>query len=121
MRRYLPPLTALCSAAFPLLLAACFSDSPPPAAPTPPATAEVTASSTANIFSPTTVTIAKGGSVTWTIGTRNHNVTFVQTPGAPANVPTATNATATRQFAQTGTFAYVCSLHAGMVGTVVVQ
>jgi plastocyanin len=28
---------------------------------------------------------------------------------------------ATRTFAEPGTFAYVCSLHAGMVGTVVVK
>jgi len=121
MRRFPLSLAATCSAVLPLCLAACFSDAPLPAAPRPSPTADVTASSTANIFSPTTVTIAKGGSVTWTIGTRNHNVTFVQTAGAPANIPTATNATATRQFPQAGTFAYVCSLHAGMVGTVVVQ
>jgi plastocyanin len=121
MRCCSPWLAPTLLAALALSLTACFSDAPPPAAPTPPATADVTASATANIFSPTTVTIAKGGSVTWTIGARNHNVTFVQAAGVPANVPTTTNSTATRQFAQPGTFAYVCTLHAGMVGTVVVQ
>jgi plastocyanin len=121
MRCSSPWLATTVPAVLALSLTACFSEAPLPAAPAPAAAADVTASSTANIFSPTTVTIAKGGTVTWTIGTRNHNVTFVQAAGAPANVPTATNTTATRQFAQPGTFAYVCSLHAGMVGTVVVQ
>ena len=124
MRRVSRSLTAVLSAAIPLVLSACVSDAPLPVAPpppAPPATGDVTASATANLFSPITVTIAKGGTVNWTFGSRNHNVTFVQTAGAPANVPTTTNSTAARVFAQPGTYAYVCSLHAGMVGTVVVQ
>ena len=53
-----------------------------------------------------------------TFSTRPHNVTFVQAAGAPQNVPTTTTNTASRTFAAPGTYAYACTLHAGMVGTV---
>ena len=104
--------------------AACFSEAPPVVAPPPvlPTTADVVAGSTANTFSPNTVTIAKGGTVTWSIGTRNHNVTFFGgSAGAPTNIPTATNTTASRTFPTAGSFPYNCTLHAGMTGIVVVQ
>jgi plastocyanin len=103
-----------------LALGACTSDDPEPTAPDAPQTASVTASATANTFSPSTVTIARGGTVTWTFGARPHNVTFGAT-GAPASVPTTTNAQVARQFPTAGSFAYDCTLHAGMSGTVVVQ
>ena len=106
--------------ALPLALprASCFSGEPPAPPPVAPQTAAVTAGSTTNTFSPTTVTVARGGTVTWTIGTRPHNVAFVAAPGAPSNVPTGTNTSVSRTFTNVGTFAYVCTLHAGMVGTV---
>jgi plastocyanin len=103
--------------------AACFSEAPPVVAPPPvlPQTATVEASSTANTFTPNAVTIAKGGSVTWTIGTRRHNVTFFANASAPANIESTTNVTASRTFTAVGTYPYNCSLHAGMTGTVIVQ
>jgi plastocyanin len=103
--------------------AACFSDAPPVVAPPPvlPQTASVEASSTANTFSPSQVTIAKGGTVTWTIGTRRHNVTFFANPSAPTNVESNTNTTASRTFTAAGSFPYNCTLHAGMTGIVIVQ
>ena len=106
-----------------LATAACFSDAPPVVAPPPvlPTTATVEASSTANTFSPATVTIAKGGSVTWNIGTRRHNVTFFANPAAPLNIESATSVTQSRTFTAAGTYPYNCSLHAGMTGTVIVQ
>jgi plastocyanin len=116
-----PVLTAVVATLLASPLAACFSDAPAPAEPAPPNAASVQASETANVFSPQTVTIGKGGAVTWTFGTRRHNVTFVQTQGVPENVPNTVSDKATRTFAQPGTFAYVCTLHGGMVGTVVVK
>ena len=107
-----------------LATAACFSEAPPPAAPpgpVAPMTAAVEAGSATNTFTPSSVTISKGGSVTWTIGTRRHNVVFFANPAAPAGVEAGTNVTASRTFTQSGTYPYNCSLHAGMTGTVVVQ
>ena len=104
-----------------LALTGCSGDAPAPLGPVAPQTATVVASATANVFSPTTVTVARGGTVTWTSGTRPHNVAFVAATGAPANVPTGTNLDASRVFPTAGTFAYACTLHAGMIGTVVVQ
>ncbi len=82
------------------------------------ATADV--GTTANTFTAPTVTIAAGGTVTWTIGAVAHNVLF-QSAGAPANVATTSATTASRTFPTVGTFPYLCSLHAGMTGTVIVQ
>jgi plastocyanin len=104
-----------------LLVAGCFSDAPAPTGPAAPLAAAVAGSATANTFSPQTVTIAKNGTVTWTVSTRPHNVTFVAATGAPANVPTGTNFEVARTFPEVGTYAYACTLHAGMIGTVVVR
>jgi plastocyanin len=80
-----------------------------------PATAAVGASGLA--FSPATVDVSAGGTVTWTFGEIPHDVTF-STPGAPQNVPLLQNGSASRDFAENGTFQYRCSIHAGMNGTV---
>src|SRR4051812_2490339 len=72
-------------------------------------------------FSPTSVTITKGGTVTWTNGGKTaHNVTFSGT-GAPSNVANFTSGTSTRTFPNAGTFSYQCTNHPGMSGTVTVQ
>lgn len=75
----------------------------------------------ASTFAPSALSIALSESVTWsnTSGLL-HNVTFT-TPGAPANVPNISAGTAARTFTQTGTFAYNCTNHAGMSGTVTVE
>lgn len=86
---------------------------------TAPLFAEV-AATIADIFTPNAVTIAPGGSVAWNFGTSTHNVTF-QSSGAPANVPNTSSSSVSRTFITAGTFPYVCTLHAGMNGTVVVQ
>ena len=116
-------LRAGTAAALTVATAACFSEAPPVVAPPPvlPQTATVEASATANTFSPSQVTIAKGGTVTWTIGTRRHNVTFFANPAAPTNIESTTSTTASRTFTAAGTYPYNCSLHAGMTGTVIVQ
>jgi plastocyanin len=126
MRPFRPPVSLARPAAVlaALVTSACFSEAPPPAAPPgpiAPMTAAVEAGSATNTFTPSAVTIAKGGTVTWTIGTRRHNVVFFANPAAPAGIEAATGVTASRTFPQTGTYPYNCSLHAGMTGIVNVQ
>jgi plastocyanin len=104
-----------------VFLASCFSEAPPAPPPVAPQTATVQGSATANVFSPATVTVARGGTVTWTFGARPHNVSFLATTGAPSNIPTTTNNQVSREFTAAGTFAYACTLHPGMFGTVTVQ
>lgn len=91
---------------------------PPPGAPS---TATVT--TPGETFSPATVTIASGGTVTWqfTGGTR-HNVTFSGTAPTGGNIPdTDAGGSASRTFGNAGTYNYTCTRHSGMNGTVVVQ
>jgi plastocyanin len=77
--------------------------------------------STTFAFSPTSVTITRGGTVTWTSeGGVVHNVTFASATGAPANIPNIA-ANASRTFGTAGSFSYSCTNHSGMTGTVVVQ
>lgn len=75
----------------------------------------------ASSFVPPALTIHLDESVTWsnTSGIL-HNVTFT-TAGAPANIPDHTAGNTARTFTTTGTFAYDCTNHAGMSGTVTVQ
>lgn len=85
----------------------------------PGATASVQAT-TANSFDPKTVTITRGGSVTWSFATL-HDVTF-DTQGSPANIGQKSSGTAAVTFPNAGTFNYHCAIHGqGMNGTVVVQ
>ncbi len=83
--------------------------------------ASVAAGSAANNFQPQVVGVARGGMVTWSFAAVEHNVTFSGGSGAPANIPNTTNASVSRTFNTAGNFAYDCSLHAGMVGTVIVR
>ncbi|CAN5332565.1 hypothetical protein BH23GEM2_BH23GEM2_06120 [soil metagenome] len=71
-------------------------------------------------FNPSLIHISAGGTVTWTFATIPHNVTFGD-PGSPEDVATMTNASASRTFPDAGTFRYVCTLHTGMSGSVVVH
>lgn len=92
----------------------------PAPTPTPSAAVTVVASASANTFAPIEALITRGGVVTWNFGARTHNVVF-STAGAPANVPNTQNADAARTFPTAGTYAYDCTLHTGMSGTVVVR
>jgi plastocyanin len=85
-----------------------------------PASASVAAGSAANTFQPQVVGVSRGGTVTWSFAAVEHNVTF-SAGGAPANIPNTTNANVSRTFGTAGNFPYDCSLHAGMVGTVIVR
>jgi plastocyanin len=80
-----------------------------------------------NRFDPSTATVARGATVTWTWDTCvdsdygrtcvEHNVTFA----TGASSPNQSTGSFARQFNTGGTFAYQCTNHAGMSGQVVVQ
>ena len=72
-------------------------------------------------FSPSSVTIAAGGSVAWTISGDDHNVTFTGTAPTGGNIPTTGSGTHTRTFPTAGRYDYFCTRHSGMTGAVNVQ
>ena len=76
-------------------------------------------------FQPSSVTVAKGGTVTWTNNDKNipHTVTSVSAPAGAASFDSRQmNYTATFKvtFSVDGTYNYVCSYHPWMHGTVIV-
>jgi plastocyanin len=73
-------------------------------------------------FSPTTVTITQGDSVSWTNAGGLHDVTFDDGSFQQPSAPSGSAWTVTRTFDTPGTFQYHCSVHGtGMSGTVVVN
>ena len=73
-------------------------------------------------FTPASVTITRGGTVTWSNGNGvAHNVTFAPTAGAPTNTGNFSSGMVSRTFNTTGSYSYSCTNHAGMTGTVTVQ
>jgi plastocyanin len=82
----------------------------------------VTASGAGASFSPDTVKIAVGSSVTWNFpGPEIHNVTFDGTPPSGGNIADHGSGSEARTFASAGRFSYRCTRHAGMNGAVVVR
>lgn len=78
---------------------------------------------TTTAYSPNPVTIAKGGTVTWT---NNDTTTHTSTsdPGMTTSWSSgsiAPGASFSQTFNSAGTFTYHCTIHPGMVGTVTVQ
>jgi plastocyanin len=133
---YARPLAALAAEALLWTLAACggggggaTSPTPPqqPGEPLPSATVSLRSAtdaygSTTNSFSPSSVRIVRGGTITWknTSGV-THNVTFQAAAGAPENVPNHASGENTRKFSTAGTFSYRCTIHSGMSGSVAVE
>lgn len=74
-------------------------------------------------FTPESVTVTRGGTVTWVNTTSTaHNITFYgSTAGAPAGVTDFSSASRTSTFNTAGTYQFSCTNHPGMNGTVVVQ
>lgn len=93
---------------------------PPPPPPSPSPSASVTMGAAS--FSPTSVSITRTGTVTWnnTSGV-THNVTFSPATGAPSDIGNHSSGSNQRTFNTIGNFAYSCTLHAGMNGSVAVQ
>lgn len=84
-----------------------------------PAPATASVSMKGSVFTPTTVTIRPGGTVTWVNDDAvMHTVTAGD--GSFDSGIMAKGATFVRTFPKAGTYQYTCSLHPGMDGTVVV-
>jgi plastocyanin len=79
-----------------------------------------------NIFSPSFQTVAVGDTVRFNFAPGSdgmgHNVRFTPTvAGAPSDVSVLKTGTVSRAFATKGDFNYVCDVHPGMIGEIVVQ
>lgn len=125
--------TALGLTAFAALLAACgggatdpYGGSETPTAPGAPGAATV-AATPALAFTPASLTVAAGATVTFAFGRTGHNVYFdpvagAPQPGAPADIAGENaNVAVARAFPAAGTYRYTCHIHPVMHGTIVVQ
>lgn len=132
MRRHLVASLGL-SAALALAVAACggtATSSPAPAtappasdapASAPPAGTDDTVTIASFAFSPATLKVKVGTTVTWTnTDSAPHTVSWAD--GSPGSGRLGVGGTAyTRTFDSPGTFAYACGIHPAMKGTVVVE
>jgi plastocyanin len=98
-------------------------ETPPPGGETPPPPTGSTASvsTPGESFSPQTVTIAPGGTVTWNISGATHNVTFGASAPPGGDIADTRGTSVARSFPAVGTYDYQCTRHGGMTGRVVVQ
>jgi plastocyanin len=74
-------------------------------------------------FTPSQITVAKGGTVTWT---NNDNTTHtviddLSNVGGPSSGDIAPGSSYSFTFNKTGSFQYHCSIHPSMRGTIVVK
>jgi plastocyanin len=94
---------------------ACGGDSTGPSGP-PVQTNQVSIGD--DFFSPPNIQISVGTTVTWTwnSGGDLHNVTFADTASSDQG-----SGSFSRTFNTAGTFAFHCTLHSGMTGSVLVQ
>lgn len=73
-------------------------------------------------FTPKRVAIARGGSITFNFASLEHTVAFNATAGAPSGISSGgLNAAISRTFGTAGNFTYICTIHAGMSGEVIVR
>jgi plastocyanin len=91
-----------------------------PSTPNLPNGTSINASVT-SVFAPNIASVAQGATVTWVFGAVEHNVTFTAATGVPANIANSVNTQVARTFSTAGTYAYQCTIHAGMTGTVTVM
>jgi amicyanin len=104
------------AAASPMNMGAPPASSPQAAAPAAPVGNQAKVSITNFAFSPAVLTIKAGSTVTWTNNDIvAHTVTFTDA----ANSPVLNHGdTFSRTFTAAGTYAYICSIHPFMHGTV---
>jgi len=100
------------------------SDSTPTTPPTSNKTYDVFTLATA--FSPSPLQIAVNDRVRWNFSKApngdGHNVRFTtKTSGTPSDIPVMFSDTVTKTFGIRGDFTYVCDVHPGMNGEVIVQ
>jgi len=81
---------------------------------------QATVQVTSNAFSPTLVNLRRGGIVTWvwTDTTSQHNVTFNDPLLSSQTLSSGVHSVV---FQTAGTFNYVCTVHTGMTGSIVVR
>jgi plastocyanin len=91
-------------------------------APPGPSPQLATVGATAQLaFSPNSVTIAPGGTVTFVFGTVAHTVKFDTGTNPPADIlGSNANTSISRTFNTAGTFTFHCIIHPQMTGTVIV-
>lgn len=111
------------SASLALGLAACGSSgTTSPTTTTTPSPQTATVNATPAIaFSPSSVTVAPGGTVTFAFGSLGHSVMFDSGTNPPSNI-TGVNANTSidRVFASAGTYTFHCAIHPTMTGTIIV-
>lgn len=92
-------------------------------AATPTAPSQATVQGIDDAFSPSTVTIAAGGTVTWSMVDEEHDVTFTGAAPPGGSIPRIDrDEPVSRTFPDAGTYAYTCQRHDGdHGGTVIVQ
>jgi plastocyanin len=75
------------------------------------------------MFTPSQITIQKGGTVTWTNNdTMTHTVTDdLNNVGGPASGEIQPGSTYSFTFNKTGSFQYHCTIHSSMRGTIVIK
>ncbi len=92
----------------------------PPNTPNPPPSGAKAVTISDFAFTPASITVAKGSSVTWTNnGPSTHTVTAGDSSFNSGNV--AAGGKFTHTFSASGTFAYHCTIHPQMTGSVTVQ
>ena len=77
-----------------------------------------------NFYRPRSLTVAKGGTVTWRWdGRRRHDVYFTSGPrsGRPRRCGAQRHGKCSRRFKKAGRYGYVCTIHGSMTGKVVVR
>ena len=88
----------------------------------PPVDGKTVAATSSLSFTPGTLTVNAGETVTFAFGGIGHNVFFDAQAGTPADIDGVnTNVSVTRVFNTAGTYHYSCHIHPSMRGTVVVN
>ena len=86
-------------------------------APTPSVPSSAAVTGIEDAFSPSAVTIAVGGTVTWSMDDEEHDITWTGTAPPGGNIPRLDrDETASRTFPTAGTYAYTCDRHDGEHG-----
>jgi len=116
--RFVPFVALVC-------LAACGSDT---SGPTPPTSTNKTVdiNTIGDTFAPAFQSVSLGDTVRWSFSGgsdgQGHNVRFTpRTSSTPADINVLKTGSASRVFTAKGTFNYVCDVHPGMNGQIVVE
>jgi len=104
-----------------LMTMACGGDGYGTAAAPPPPD-NIVAATPSLTFTPATLTVNAGETVTFAFGSVPDNVFFAPQAGAPADIAgNNVNVSISRTFATAGTYAYTCHIHPSMQATVAVR